>query len=67
MGPKWYYDGPMSKREGNAVVHTSLRMPRQLYRRLAAVKRSKPHMSMHALIIEAIAKELKAGKTGGPK
>jgi predicted HicB family RNase H-like nuclease len=51
----------MSKREGNPVVNTSLRIPKSLHKRLVAVQRTRPHMSMNSLIIEAVEREL-AGK-----
>jgi hypothetical protein len=36
----------------------TLRIPKVIYRRLEAVQRSRPHLSMNALIVEAISRDI---------
>lgn len=36
----------------------TLRIPKVIYRRLEAVQRIRPHLSMNALIVEAISKDI---------
>ena len=40
------------------IVNTSVRIPTQIYQQLVALKERKPHMSLNALIVEAISREL---------
>ena len=51
----------MSK-EKSGLVAVSMRLPQGLYRKLAAMKRRKPYLSMNAIIIEELTKELGNGK-----
>jgi len=40
------------------IEKITLRMPERIHQRLVAYQRQKPHMSLNAIIVEAISKDL---------
>jgi len=42
----------------NEIEKLTLRVPERIHRRLVAYQRQKPHMSLNAIIVEAISEEL---------
>lgn len=40
------------------MIAVSMRLPVGLYRKITAIRKRKPHMSMNAIIVEELAREM---------